>query len=110
MKLGCIGSCVRSKNKQSVDFTDWAYSEVLPSIRKHVAYIAKEKAIELFGLIDIDEAEARRRINKPREQTKLHYDVVSYIERHDLNVLIRLGLGENQITHFSIMYSKKRDT
>ena len=68
------------------------------------------KGDRVIRLIYIDEAEARRRINNPREQTKLHYDVVSYIERRYPNVLIRLGLGENQITHFSIMYSKKRDT
>ena len=39
----------RSKNKQAEAFSDWVCSEVLPSIRKHGAYITKEKAIELYG-------------------------------------------------------------
>ena len=37
----------------------------------------KRKAIELFCLIDNDEAEALRRLYDPRGETKLHYDVVS---------------------------------
>ena len=37
----------------------------------------KKKAIELFGLIDNDKAEALRKVNNPRGETKLHYDVVS---------------------------------
>ena len=39
----------RSKNKQAEAVSDWVCSEVLPSIRKHGAYITKEKAIELYG-------------------------------------------------------------
>ena len=70
----------RSKNKQAEAFSDWVCSEVLPSIRKHGAYITKEKAIELYGLIDDDQEEALRRIRNPRGETRLHYDVVSYIK------------------------------
>ena len=51
----------------------------LPYIRKHGAYITKEKAIELFGLIDDDKAEALRKIGNPRGETKLHYAAVSYV-------------------------------
>ena len=91
-----------------MEFTDWVCSEVLPSIRTHGAYITKEKAIELFGLIDNDEAEALRKINNPRGETKLHYDVVSYIRRNYPHVLITPGLGENQITHFSRLDSKAK--
>ena len=64
-----------------MEFTDWVCSEVLPSIRKHGANITKKKAIELFGLIDNDKAEALRKVNNPRGETKLHYDVVSYIKK-----------------------------
>ena len=44
----------RSKAKHAEEFTDWVCSVVLPSIRKHGAYITKEKAIELYNLIDDD--------------------------------------------------------
>ena len=47
--------------------------------QEYGAYITKEKAIELFNLIDNNEAEALRRLHNPRGKTKLHYDVVSYI-------------------------------
>ena len=89
----------RSKNKQAEAFSDWVCCEVLPSIRKHGAYITKEKAIELYGLIDDDQEEALRRIRNPRGETKLHYDVVSYIKRNYPHVVISAGLGECQITH-----------
>ena len=81
-------------------------SEVLPFIRKHGAHITKEKAIELFGLIDNDEADALRKVNNPRCVIKLHYDVVSKITRHYPHVLITPGLGEDQITHFGRLGSK----
>ena len=90
-----------SKKKEANLFKTWVCSEILPSIKKHGAYITKEKAIELFGLIDNDEAEALRKINNPRGETKLHYDVVSYIRRNYPHVLITPGVGENQIIHFS---------
>ena len=96
----------RSKNKQAEAFSDWVCCEVLPSIRKHGAYITKEKAIELYGLIDDDQEEALRRIRNPRGETKLHYDVVSYIKRNYPHVVISAGLGECQITHFARMDSK----
>ena len=89
-------------------FLKWVCSEVLPSIRKHGAYIAKEEIIELFGLIDNDEAEALRRLHNPRGETKLHYDVVSYIKINYPHVLIAPGLGENQITPFSRLESKAK--
>ena len=63
-------------------------SEVLPSIGKHGAYITKEKAIELFGLTDNDEAEALRKVINSRGETKVHYDVVSYIKINYPHVLI----------------------
>ena len=53
----------------------------MPSIREHGANITKEKAIELYGLIDDDQEEALRRIRNARGETKLHYDVVSYMKR-----------------------------
>ena len=65
-------------------------------------------AIEVFGLIDNDAEEARRRINNPRGETKLHYDRVSNIKINYPSVLITPGLGENQITHFSRMGSKAK--
>ena len=77
-----------SKNKQAEAFSDWVCCEVLSSIRKHCAYITKEKAIELYGLIDDDQAEALQRIRNPRGETKLHYDVVSYIRRNYPHVVI----------------------
>ena len=68
----------------------------------------KRNAIELFGLIDYDEAEALRKVNNPRCATKLHYDVVGNITRHYPHVLITPGLGENQITHFGRFDSKAK--
>ena len=41
----------------------------LPSIGKHGAYITKDKAIELLGLTDNDEAEALRKVNNSRGET-----------------------------------------
>ena len=79
---------------------------MLPSIRKHGAYITKEKAIELYGLIDHDQEEALRRIRNPRGETRLHYDVVSYINRNYPHVVVSAGLGECQITHFTRLDSK----
>ena len=96
----------RLKNKQAEAFSDWVCSEVLPSIRKHGAYITKEKAIELYGMSDDDQTEALRRIRNARGETKLHYDVVSYIKRNYPHVVISAGLGECQITHFARMDSK----
>ena len=58
-------------------FLKMGWVRVLPSIRKHGAYITKEEAIELFCLIDNDDAEALRKVNNPRGETKLYYDVVS---------------------------------
>ena len=78
MKLGYIGSYTVQKNKQSIEFTEWVCSEVLPPIMKYGAYITKAKARELFGLIDNDEAEALRRLHNPRGEPKLHYAVVNY--------------------------------
>ena len=66
-------------------------SEVLPSIGKHGAYITKEKAIELSGLTDNDEAEALRKVINSRVETKVHYDVVSNIKRNYPHVLITPG-------------------
>ena len=86
----------------------WVGSEVLPFIKKNGAYITKEKAIELFGLIDKDEAEALRKVNNPRGETKLHYDVVNNITSNYPNVLIIPGLGENQITHSGRVDSKAK--
>ena len=57
----------------------WVCSKVLPSIMTYWAYITTEKAIELFNLIDNDEAETLRDISNPRGETNLHYGVVSYI-------------------------------
>ena len=37
---------------------------------------AEAKAVDIFGLIHNDEAEALRRINNPRGETKLHYDAL----------------------------------
>ena len=56
------------QNKRSKTFKQM----VLPSIRTYGAYITKDKAIELFGLIDNDEADALRKVNNPRCVTKLH--------------------------------------
>ena len=101
MKLGTIGSySVQRINNQVI------CSEVLPSIKKGGVYITKAKAIELFGLIDNDEAEALRKINNPKGETKLHYDVATYIKRNYSHVLITPGLREVQITHFSRLDSK----
>ena len=58
-------------------FCNMGWVRVLRSIRKHGAYITKEEAIELFCLIDSDDAEALRKVNNPRGETKLYYDVVS---------------------------------
>ena len=66
----------RSKNHQAEAFTDWVCSKVLPFTRKHGAFITNGKAIDIFGLIHNDEAEALRRINNPRGETKLHYDAL----------------------------------
>ena len=82
MYINEAGMCkliFRSKNKQAEAFTDSVCSKVLSSIRKHGECITREKAIELFGLIVNDDAEALRRLHNPRGETKLHYDVVSYI-------------------------------
>ena len=95
-----------SKKHEAKVFKQWVCSEVLPSIRKHGAYITKEKAIELYGLIDDDQTEALRRIRDARGETKLHYELVSYIKRHYPHVVISAGLGECQITHFARMDSK----
>ena len=79
--------------------------EVLPSIRKHGAYITKEKAIELYGLITDDQAEVLQRIRNPRGDTKRLYGVVSYIKSNYPHVMISAGLGECHITHFARMDS-----
>ena len=68
----------------------------------------KKKAIELFGLIDNDKAEALRKVNNPRGETKLHYDVVNNITSNYPNVLIIPGLGENQLTHSGRLDSKAK--
>ena len=44
----------RSKAKHAEEFTDWVCSEALPSSKKHGAYITREKAIELYNIIDDD--------------------------------------------------------
>jgi prophage antirepressor-like protein len=59
--VGLYKFIFRSKNKQVEAFTDWVCSEVLLSIKKHGAYITKIKAIALFGLIDNDEAERKKK-------------------------------------------------
>ena len=41
-------------------------------------------------------------------ETKLHYNVVKYISRNYLNVLITPSLKTNQITHFSRLDSKAK--
>ena len=78
----------------------------MPSIREHGANITKEKAIELYGLIDDDQEEALRRIRNARGETKLHYDVVSYMKRNYPHDVISAGLSECQITHFARLDSK----
>ena len=83
-------------------------SEVVPSIGKHGAYITKEQATELFGLTDKNEAEALRKVNNPRGETRFCYDVLSYSKRNYPHVLITPGLGENQITHFGGLGSKAK--
>ena len=75
-------------------------SEVLPSIRKHGAYITKEKAVELFNIIDNDREEALNKVCNPEVETKLHYNVVRYIRINFSTIIINPVLGENQITHF----------
>ena len=73
-----------SMNKQSMEFTDWICSEVRPSIMKHGTYITKAKAIELFGLIDNNAAEALRRISNSKGKTLLHCAAVNYIKENPL--------------------------
>ena len=68
----------------------------------------KKKAIELFGLTDNDKAEALLKVDNPRGQTKLHYDVVSNITINYSHVLITPGLGEKRITHFGRLISKAK--
>ena len=46
------------------------------------------------------------RINNSKGETQLHYDVVSYIKRHQPQVIISVGLGERQSTHFGRIDSK----
>ena len=53
-------------HNEATMFKQSVWSEVLPSIKKHGAYTTKDKPIELFGLIDDDEAEAVRRVRNPR--------------------------------------------
>ena len=79
-------------HNEATMFKQSVWSEVLPSIQKHGAYTTKDKAIELFGLIDDDKAEAVRRVRNPRGETTLHYAVASYIQRNYPNVIITLGL------------------
>ena len=83
---------------------------MLPSIRQHGAYITKgkQKAIELVGLIDNDEAEELRRVNNPRGQTILHYEVVNYSTRHYPHAITTPNLGDNEIKQFSRLASMNK--
>ena len=47
-------------------------------------------------------------VNKPKGESKLHYDVVSYIRRKYPDVIISAGLGENQVTEFMRLDSQKK--
>ena len=55
----------------------------------------KKKGVDLYNLIDNNEAEALQII-----ETKLNYDVVGYIKQYP-HVITTPGIGANQTTHGS---------
>ena len=62
--------CVtQSKSSEAEKFQDWVVEEVLPSIRKHGAYITKEKLAEIY--------------NDPREMAKLFTELA---DERDLRI------------------------
>lgn len=62
--------CVmQSKKPEAEKFQDWVVEEVLPSIRKHGAYITKEKLVEIY--------------NDPREMAKLFTELA---DERDLRI------------------------
>ena len=104
MKLACINSySVQRINK--LKHSQNRFAQRFYHLSGNMALTSQKKRL---GLIDNDEAAALRKINNPRGETKLHYAVVSYIRRNYPHVLITPGLGENQITHFSLLDSKAK--
>ena len=79
MKLGCISlNSVQRVNKlrhSQIGFAQRFY-HCQETWSLHI-----KKTIELFGLVDNDEAEALRKVNNPRGETKLYFDVVRYIKK-----------------------------
>jgi BRO len=62
--------CVmQSKKPEAEKFQDWVVEEVLPSIRKHGAYMTKEKLVEIY--------------NDPREMAKLFTELA---DERDLRI------------------------
>ena len=70
--------------------------------------MAKEAALEKWGLIDKDESKAKLIVNNPIGERALHYDIVKYIRKAYPNVIVTSSLGENQITHLTILDSYHR--
>ena len=60
---------MQSKKPEAEKFQDWVVEEVLPSIRKHGAYMTKEKLVEIY--------------NDPREMAKLFTELA---DERDLRI------------------------
>ena len=70
--------CVmQSRKPEAEKFQDWVVEEVLPSIRKHGAYITKEKLVEIY--------------NDPREMAKLFTELA---DERDLRIATQKELEE----------------
>lgn len=70
--------CVmQSRKTEAEKFQDWVVEEVLPSIRKHGAYITKEKLVEIY--------------NDPREMAKLFTELA---DERDLRIATQKELEE----------------
>lgn len=70
--------CVMQSRKPGAEkFQDWVVEEVLPSIRKHGAYITKEKLVEIF--------------EDPREMAKLFTELA---DERDLRIATQKKLEE----------------